>query len=125
MCLPQDFAGAHCHLEGVWCLEPVPILRKLPEPRLCSLTLTVYDMAHAQCFQRVVLGLNKAQDRKGEGKEKEQTSRHLVLHGLVYQINKKFSRALKKTVLLTWGFVSNANSRCCGFYKERLSRQKG
>lgn len=23
MCSPQDFPGAHCHLEGVWCLEPV------------------------------------------------------------------------------------------------------
>ena len=44
------------------------IIRKLPEPQFCSLTLTVYDMTHAHCFQRVLLGLNKDQDRKGEGK---------------------------------------------------------
>ena len=26
MCPPQDFPGVHCHLEGVWCLEPVLLL---------------------------------------------------------------------------------------------------
>lgn len=60
-------------------------------------------MAHAHRFQRVALGLNKGQDRKGEGKRETQTLRRLVLHGLVYQTNKKFSRALKKNCALNMG----------------------
>ena len=45
MCPPQDFPGAHCHLEGVWRLEPVLSLENYQNLSAAAL-LSLFTLWH-------------------------------------------------------------------------------